>query len=508
MRKLLIGLALAAGIGWAQTQVTTQAGFNTCAGTAGAVCNVHSNASGGQASYTAPTVASGSVGAVTTLQANSGETVTITTGFSVAGKSYIRITGFQGTISGTWISADASTNHVLIDNNHVVSSSGGSLWRNSDPGGASDNAIVNNYYQITSAPANNVGIYLAGSRNLMDHNELINTAGDCHDIFGDHLVIRNTYCHELNESSGQHIDFIQEQPSPPNDQFILTEGNIEKNCHGGLNCHFMEMRGDSSLQYTNNIVRFNYVNITDSGGVDNGSGSGDVVLKTQVYNNTLTQIASQVLSCNGSTAGGISVNNVSYQSAGGGQAYSCSTTGDGFLYLGNNFTDGTTSFCADGSHTCRTGSPGFANYPTDGTLTSGSQLRGTGSSLATTNGTGSNSQTLIVNNGAPFQPGSLGGWGPNWPTSPGGLATVLGDCIRVGDTVGSPTTCVTAVSGNTITVSPAISWSNGVGVYLYKKSDGVVVLDLANAKPDIGAFPYGMSAPSASVSPTSLAARG
>ena len=40
-----------------------------------------------------------------------------------------------------------------------------------------------------------------------------------------------------------------------------------------------------------------------------------------------------------------------------------------------------------------------------------------------------------------------------------------------------------------LTLANSASWSNGAGVYLYKNSDGAVVLNGAN--PDIGAFPFG-----------------
>ena len=68
----------------------------------------------------------------------------------------------------------------------------------------------------------------------------------------------------------------------------------------------------------------------------------------------------------------------------------------------------------------------------------------------------------------------------------------------------STTTCITGVdySNNTLTISPAISWSIGAPVYLYKNSSGTV--RLFGATPDVGAFPYQGSG--AILPPTGLSA--
>jgi hypothetical protein len=66
---------------------------------------------------------------------------------------------------------------------------------------------------------------------------------------------------------------------------------------------------------------------------------------------------------------------------------------------------------------------------------------------------------------------------------------VNSDCIAVG--TASNHVCVTKVNyaTNTLTLASSISRSDGQGVYLYKKSDGVQVL--TGSAPDMGAYPYG-----------------
>ena len=120
---------------------------------------------------------------------------------------------------------------------------------------------------------------------------------------------------------------------------------------------------------------------------------------------------------------------------------------------------------------------GAGNSSNDYHLQSGSPAIGAGTNLTTVASADSGSGTsLVVADASYFQDGF-------------GLSTVKGDCIAVG--TASNHVCVTAVnySTNTLTLSSPISRSDGQGVYLYSKSDGVQVL--TGSEPDMGAFPYG-----------------
>jgi hypothetical protein len=83
-----------------------------------------------------------------------------------------------------------------------------------------------------------------------------------------------------------------------------------------------------------------------------------------------------------------------------------------------------------------------------------------------------------------------------------GLAGVQPDWIRVGDTT---TVHISSVnySTNVIALANPISWPTGAPVYIYKNSNGVVVLNGKN--PEIGAFPFGLANTSQSpLPPTKL----
>jgi hypothetical protein len=85
-----------------------------------------------------------------------------------------------------------------------------------------------------------------------------------------------------------------------------------------------------------------------------------------------------------------------------------------------------------------------------------------------------------------------------------GINGVQPDWIRIG---ASTTAQISSVnySSNVITLASPASWSSGASVYLYKNSNGAVVLNGAN--PDIGAYPFGStSASQAPLPPTNLQA--
>ena len=121
---------------------------------------------------------------------------------------------------------------------------------------------------------------------------------------------------------------------------------------------------------------------------------------------------------------------------------------------------------------------------TDLHLQAGSPARGAGTHLTTVASTDKGSGTsLIVNDAGFFQDGS---------------GIVNADWIRVG---ASNTVQIASISysTNTITLASPITRSPGTPVYLYKASNGAVVL--SGAAPDIGAHPYQGAAPT---TPTNL----
>ncbi|RPH51738.1 MAG: choice-of-anchor D domain-containing protein [Desulfobacteraceae bacterium] len=103
-----------------------------------------------------------------------------------------------------------------------------------------------------------------------------------------------------------------------------------------------------------------------------------------------------------------------------------------------------------------------------------------GTYLTSANGAGSSSITLVVADASYFQDGT---WGSDLA-----MATLEADQIAIG-TVGN----VVRISSinyttNTITLASPMNWNDGASIWLYKKSDGMQVLD--GPAPDFGAHEY------------------
>ncbi len=117
-----------------------------------------------------------------------------------------------------------------------------------------------------------------------------------------------------------------------------------------------------------------------------------------------------------------------------------------------------------------------------------------GTYLTQANGAGSGSTTLIVDDAMYFQDGT---WGSDLARG----ITFFPDWISIG-TVGSVVRISSVnYASNTITLASPMTWSNGAKIWLYKKSDGAVVL--VGAAPDYGASEFGAGT-TLPVPPTSL----
>jgi hypothetical protein len=429
--------------------------------------------------------ASGSAGLPITFTANPGDTVTITSGVNISSQSFITISHF--TFSSGGVTGNGTSSHNIIDSNSFTTTA---FRINDGQGtGGSDNVVSNNTIAVNST-GNVVGIYLFGDRNRIENNKLSSTDGDCMDLGGANVVVRGNYCHDVDgAASGQHIDFIQIiGGGNPTLSHSLIEGNVERNCtNDGGNCHFFIIRTTGVGIADGVIVRFNYAQNLDSSGPVNIGGVGDNVPNAWFYNNTIAP--EKLYSGNGSCVSwqnapaGAAFNNICYNAAAGNSNFSpfYDFSGGGLIDNGNLIY--TTGYA--GSWGNPFGSeityallhnlnPLFANYPTDSTLLPLSPAINAGASLTSVAAGDTGSGTsLVVNNVNGLQPGWAG---------------TQGDWIRVG-----PTTTVQIVAinyaTNTLTLASSISRSAGNPVYLYKDSNGNVVLN--GAKPDIGASQSG-----------------
>lgn len=119
--------------------------------------------------------------------------------------------------------------------------------------------------------------------------------------------------------------------------------------------------------------------------------------------------------------------------------------------------------------------PKYTATRPDLTLLSDSPCIDRGSFLTRSIGSGSNSTKLFVLDAKFFQDGSMGS----------SLSDIQPDWIAIGTIKNVVQISSINYSTNTIILKSPMSWDNNSPIYLYKKSDGVVVL-LGNA-PDIGA---------------------
>jgi hypothetical protein len=282
-----------------------------------------------------------------------------------------------------------------------------------------------------------------------------------------------------------HVDTQSGQRAAAFEDRILIEGN--RSGHAASNPGNDGAEGlVISAGYT--IVRYN--ELFGSAGPGLYFKNGIVSSFNKVYNNTIagnglfsaTQNAGNplTLTCvqvTSTTTFNVLKNNICYDN----------TDGDFNESLPASYTQ-------TSNHLAAQGDPLFDNYDLtdydsttlpDLDLRAGSPALNAGTHLTVAVGAGVSTTTLIVDDAGYFQDGT---WGSS-------LSDIQPDCIAVGTV--SNTVCISSVTPinyatHTITLASAMSWSDGASVWLYKKSDGAVVL--YGAAPDLGANEYELSA--------------
>ncbi|OGY23912.1 MAG: hypothetical protein A2172_02765 [Candidatus Woykebacteria bacterium RBG_13_40_15] len=205
------------------------------------------------------------------------------------------------------------------------------------------------------------------------------------------------------------------------------------------------------------------------------------------YNNTCPQEEAGVLAeCyNGSygTFGNILKNNIIYDS----RSYT--------VYgrdVTSRFGGAPDSICLEQTNNWKTsnGNPLFTNPSLEDTssktlpnldLQSSSAAINGGTYLTTANGSGSNSTSLVVLDALYFQDGS---WGSDLARG----VTLFPDWIAIGTVNNVVQISSINYSTNTIALASPMTWNNGASIWLYKKSDGSIVL--SGSAPDYGAYEY------------------
>lgn len=449
------------------------------AASAGDTCLVYDG------SYGAVMLRSGSVGSgyFTVLAQESGavaSTITIP-----SSGTYIAVKGMELT---SFSNSDTNTSYITIENNYIH---GGSLVVNLDVTASdSDNWSINNniFYDFTGKC-----IQMTGSNSLIDSNLIVDGGNDF--FYGGFIngVIRNNIGYSLDPTipgnSGYHLDFIQTSGDVMN--YSLIEGNVEYSCEDSSgNCHFVIFRDQTAPAIENIIIRYNYDYDLHGGGYSIG-GIGDEVPYSRIYNNVVSDIdkaSDWSITFQNANYGKV-FNNILYNTIPDGQYpyYGSGSSGNGNIAFNTGYS-GTwqAPYSSESTYSSyRNQDPGFTNYPYSVEIASDAFPVDKAVPLTTVT-SGCGTDTLVLADARFFQPGWAG-------TEADWLAIGTVSNVYQISTVNSYTTGSTTFTG-------AVSCTNGDDVWLYKKSDGEIVL--AGAAPDVGAFEYGVPESPSSVSST------
>jgi parallel beta-helix repeat protein len=511
VKRFLFILALSASPLWA-TAYTVKAGgggsFTTIQGcataaVAGDTCTVFA----GTYNETPLPAASGTVGNPITFLVNPGDCVTVT-GFNVASLSYITI-GTPGsgtcTVSGnTFKGFEITGGHVafvkpfnvIIQNNYIHDTDDICIRGpgTNAAGAATFDYILNNI--ITKCG----GATIAGGLGNVEGNHWLidgNTFSHVEDgiyLYGANMVVRNNTFGPITaaEEGIQHPDAVESSAGASGDYALthmLYEGNTTISWRGS-NSHGFLLRDTNSVGQTKNVIRFSQFIALGSYWLANDTNSTSEL----IYNNSVSVTQADFspkdlsdLTFNAADTGANVVNNIIANSWRPANNPFC-------MFLSNDSVTGFVenhNLCfLSGWSTTPWQSPN-ASYPNySGTdvfnsdpkymdtalnlhLLAGSPAIGAGGPLTTAVGAGVTSTALTVANASFFSDGY-------------GLTGVQADWIRIG---ASTTVQISSINygTNVITLGSAQSWSNNDSIYLYKKSDGVIVLNAAN--PNIGFDP-------------------
>ena len=468
--------------------------FSACSGTAvaGDSCVGYAASAGGSQSYAGWTQThNGTSGNYINFSVNSGDHITLTSGVTINGVSWTTYSGF---ILTSGFTGNGTTAHNIVIS--CTGSIGNSLFRINDglgTGGA-NNSIVGNTVSASSA-GNIVGIYLYGNSNLIDGNTLTGFDGDCMDLGGMNVVVRNNICKNVDgATSGQHIDFVQVigAGTTPTLSFSLIENNMEQNCtNGGGNCHFLIVRTGSGPIADTVIARYNYAQNLDSQGSVEYGGVGDSAPNGWFYNNTIADTGlyngnGSGIDWQGTVSGAAGFNNIFYNvqtaTSSWSPLYNFSAGGiaeNANLAFTTGYSGGWGSpYSTEATYAAlHSKDPLFANYPTDDSLSPSSPAIGAGVALTTASGAGSASTSLTMVNAHAFQPGWAG---------------TQADWIRIGSSTVVQISTINYTT-NVVTLASPVSWNNGDPIYLYKDSNGNI--KLPNASPNVGAYQGGTPPP-------------
>lgn len=397
--------------------------------------------------------------------------ITITSAFQFGTQDYIRIgeVGSGFTINSGSFTCSPGGSYIQIIGNHFNTGSTVATGMECHDWMISDNTM-------SGSAHNGTDVYQ------------LNQAYDRSDVYN--VVWRNNVMGSWTSDSSNHVDFIQDGCWGGNDHgWFLIEGNTFYDITGS-DQHFFLANCQNASDSSYWILRYNIVSNVSQGLATSGPSSGGSTYSNWVvYNNTVSEGGSSgrywwTYSDNVSGTVG-APNNLVYDS----MDITWNVWG---VYLSPGICHGNLYYDPDGTQgvdgdSCYTGAsgvlanvdpefsdPSFASS-LDFSLDTDSQAVNGGVHLTLADGSGSSTTALTVDDPIYFQDGWAG---------------INPDCIAIG-TVGN-TACIVRDSINyatgAITLDTALTWSDAASVWLYKKSDGEIVL--YGDAPDIGAEEY------------------
>jgi hypothetical protein len=340
------------------------------------------------------------------------------------------------------------------------------------------------------------GIFVNGDHNLIEGNDISHVT-DFIDYYGSYNVYRGNNLHDVlnyilefpNHDGELHIDGLESDCLAPSSADIHTviEGNFLYN-NPTDQAHFLLAQDEGGCGSHSLIFRFNRgLHVGEYGVLDQAGGFWGVKL----YNNTYVDFGGDIcVDCFWSNSHhGAVLNNLYYNAiiASSPSSGVYCVVDDGSLTGfrgGSNLTYTTRGTRWSSADPCfrilrdpgniTNQDPKLVNPDSDFHLQPGSPAIGAGTYLAAAISSGSNSNSLVVNDADFFQDGY-------------GIPGVQADWIRVGASTSVQISSINYAT-NTITLAAPISWSTGAQVYLYKDTSGNVVLN--GPAPDIGALQH------------------
>jgi hypothetical protein len=447
---------------------------------------------------------SGSSGSPVTFATNPGDSVTVA-GFNLGALSYITIQGSAAapmviTQSITW----AAITHSIFQYISNTSGNGGSCfggngWYTSGQP-SSYNQFLNLTLQYCGGKSNNISgaIELEGDHNLFDGLN-VSYSQAAVTLSGQFNVIRNS---SFGPTSTAVIGTNHSQPVensvscggaagqadiPGGMQHLLYEHNYSAQWRGG-NSHGTALITDTGATpcgTTSNVFRFSQTMDSGSYGIQIYS-SQNVYFYNDSFSNTQLDASpkdQEDFTLDPNEPNGRAINNIFANTTRVGSQNWC-IFADAPLVENHNlcFNSGWTGGWNGPSPTSTNSydpsdvfnkDPQFVNPDTNLLVPSSSPAKGTGGPLTTTVGSGVASTSLTVADAGFFS------WGY-------GIPNVQSDWIRIGP---SATVQISNINyaTNVITLANPVSWPSGAPVYLYRNSNGTIVLTGAN--PNIGFDP-------------------